>query len=75
MLIDERNDPSDYECSVIRDGYGIEFYKEGRPLNLVIGDYKAGELLEEADSVYVTEDLYHYLYLWDDRELKWTPIL
>lgn len=72
-LIDEQNDPSDYECVVVPGGYGIEFYKDGRPLNLVIGESEAGEPLEEADSIYVTEDL--FLCLWGDFELRWTPIL
>ena len=71
-LIDERNDPSD-ENVVVPGGYGIEFYKEGRALKLVFGDLEAGEPLEEADSIYVTEDLFDYL--WGERKLKWTPIL
>ena len=73
ILIDERNDPSDYECVVVPGGYGIEFYKEGRALNLVFGDVEAGEPLEDADGIYVTEDLFDCL--WGERKLKWTPIL
>jgi len=73
ILINERNNPSEYEYVVIPEGYGIEFYTEGRPLNLVIGDFEAGEPLEAADSIYVTEDLYDYL--WGDRKLTWMPIL
>ena len=72
-LLDERHDPSGYEFVVIPDGFGIEFYRDGGPLNLVIGDFDAGEALEDADGVYVTQNLWEYL--WGDRELKWTPVL
>jgi hypothetical protein len=52
MLIDEENDPSDYECAVVRDGYGIEFRKAGGPVNLIIGDWQASEMLEAANYIY-----------------------
>ena len=52
-----RWNPSDFECAVISDGYGIEFRKAGGPVNLIIGDPDASEALEAADYIYLTEDL------------------
>jgi hypothetical protein len=73
LLIDEEVDPSNFECAVIRDGYGIEFRKAGGRVKLIIGDPEASEELEAADYIYLTEDLLSYLT--DGDMLRWTPIL
>ena len=57
ILIDEEVDPSDFECAVIPEGYGIEFRKAGGHVNLIIGDPEASEALEAATYIYLTEDL------------------
>ena len=72
LLIDEEVDPSNFECAVIRDGYGIEFRKAGGRVKLIIGDPEASEELETADYIYLTEDL--SAYLTDGDRLRWTPI-
>ena len=65
--------PSNFECAVIPAGFGIEFYKDGGALNLLIGDFEGGEWLGDEDAVYVSQDLYDCL--WGNRKLKWEPIL
>ena len=64
LLIDEEVDPSDFECAVIRNGYGIEFRKAGGHVNLIIGDPEGSEELETATYIYLTEDLYSDLREW-----------
>ena len=73
VLLDERHEPSNFECAVMPAGFGIEFYKDGGPLNVLIGDLEGGELLGDEDAVYVSQDVFDCL--WGKRELRWTSIL
>ena len=74
ILIDEEKNPSDFECAVIPDGYGIEFRKAGGHVNLIIGDPEASEELEAADYIYLTEDLSAYLTDGDWAEVDADPV-
>ena len=63
ILLDERHDPSNFEFAVMPAGFGIEFYKDGDALNVLIGDPEGGEMLGDEDAVYVTQDVWDFLWV------------
>ena len=72
-LVDQETDPSDYECAVIRDGFGIEFRKGLWPVEVTIGEpQNLNDLLTKADHLYLTGELVYALTGLD--ELNWRKL-
>lgn len=73
-LIDEETDPSDYQYAVVRQGFGIQFWKEGEAVGYQIGtgDEALSEALASATTVPVTHEL--AMAMLDDEELTWRTL-
>jgi len=70
-LIDEENDPFDYEFAALRFGYGIEFRKGEWPISFKIGsgDEALGAALASLDDIHFTGAL--EMALVDGEGLTW----